>query len=1477
DPQLQSWLAEGLSHEIHTIDHPCPLLKDGDFKKAKKTYDDCVDLLQKVPGNSPVAFRMPCCDSLNTVSPRAFAEIFNRTTAEQRFLQIDTSVFNVITSKDPELPREIAIDEEGRERFRKYLPADRTFVNTIENYPYPYVIGGICWEFPCVTPSDWSAQHFQKPNNPLTVRDWKAYLDAVVVKQGTFNLVFHPHGWITSEQIVEFIDYAQSKYGQRVKFLTFREAIERINRSMLAGQPLRHADGLDNGVRVLDVNNDGYLDVVVANEQLGRTRLWDPESKRWKDIEFPVAIVRHRKNASSTPDTNPHGERTSVKGAFGILSRDGFASFYLYSQANGGLYRFDGRSWVYDSVLLKSLELDGQSINVSTSPETGLGVLFRDIDGDGFCELIFANRAREAVLHFHDKERVWKQLPYDSLVSRKGVKFAGVEKGALKFVDIDEDGHDDVIISDETSYQAWLFTSLEHGWNNRILFGNRPEKNEIPPISRQGANNGAWFHSRHMFVQNEDTAGMKDLVARVSFDKMLEGVAPQAKEPEQSRSLIETRPGFAVELMAAEPMVLDPVAFEWGADGRLWVAEMADYPLGIDNNGKSGGRVRVLEDTDNDGRYDRSSLFLDGLNFPNGVMPWRNGVLVSAAPEIIYAEDTDGDGKADKRETLLQGFVEGNQQHRVNGFSYGLDNWIYCANGDSDGEILSTKTGKKTSIRGYDFRFRPDTGEMELEAGKTQFGRNRDDWGNWFGSSNSDPMYHFVIAEQYLRRNPSLAISNNRHAISEGPGPAPVFPISRALARFNDFDRLNRFTSACSAVVYRDDLFGPEFRGNAFISEPVHNLVHREIVSPNGLTFASRRAADEAKSEFLASRDNWFRPTMVKVGPDGALWIADMYRHLIEHPQYIPKEQWDQLPMREGEDRGRIYRIYPTGKKPRAIPRFDKLSTAELVAALESPNGWQRDTIQRLLVERSDKAAIPILSKLVTDSQQPLARLHSLCTLDGLEALSNELLQFSLADQSPGVRRHAVRLVENRIAADNKPARSVLELAQDGDAQVRLQVALSLGAWSHAEAHAALAQLLKKDGGDAWFVNGILSSLRSDSIVTVLGKYLEDREQVLAQPELTGRIFALATATVGDQPEELSQVLDLLFAAGEKGSHPAWQFAALAEALDAGARRRDRFWRTERGRSLDLSKQRGRIAEMAAVARPIVADEKASERERITAIRLLARDDDTMSPDLDRLESLLAPNHAVAIQSAAVQRLAQLRDERSVQILLGGWRGYSPELRGQVLDALLSRFGGSALLLDALESGKISAGEISAERRERLLKARFRAVSERAEKVFSGATSPDRQKILEQYRASLAVPGDVPRGEKSFAKTCAACHRIGNVGHVVGPDLAALKDRSPEALLMAIFDPSRAIESKFLNFVAVTKSGQTFTGILASESGGSITLLGPDGKSQTLLRQEIEELASTGKSAMPEGLEKDLSPEDVADLIAYLQQIDRRP
>ncbi len=1450
DPQLQAWLKEGLSLETHTFTHPCPLLQQGSLARAKANYDNCVDLMSEVPGSRPVAFRMPCCDSLNTLSPRFFTEIFNHTTPKGHFLEVDSSVFNIITSSDPDLPREWVIDADGRDRVRKYVPADRSFVNTIEDYPYPYVIAGKCWEFPCVVPSDWEANHLLGPANPVMLRDWKFALDAIVKKQGTFNLVFHPHGWSRSEQIVDLIDYAVTKYGKKVKFLTFREALERLNKNLLGGVPLRDPKtGEDNGVRVLDVNNDGFMDVVIGNENVHQTRLWSPKTQSWALTDFPADI-----SGSVMLKGQPVG-RFEMGGVFGILRRDGFASF-IWDIGSGG-WHFDGRCWVEDKALAQGLPIK-EHRDFSTR-------FLRDIDGDGRCELFVSYGGMVWIYRWSSEAKSWSKLPFT--LPLQDLFSQGLDSG-LRFIDIDEDGHADVLLSNENGYGLYLFKNMQEGWSRKILSGKPGDKGAIPMISRHGTNNGAWFHSRHLWVQNEDTALLKDYVDRRSFNELLGSEEPQAKSAEASWHSIKVRPGFEVELVAAEPLVQDPINFGWGPDGKLWVVEMGDYPLGVDGKGKPGGRIKILEDTKGTGKYDKATVFLDNLPFPTGVMPWRKGVLVTCAPEIFYAEDTDGDGKADVRRPLYTGFVEGNQQHRVNGLTWGVDNWIYGANGDSGGTIKSVKTGATINIRGRDFRIRPDDGALDAQSGQTQYGRCTDDWGNWFGCNNSFPMYHFALADHYLRRNPFVAAPDPRVQVSVTPGAARVYPISRTLPRFNDPGAANHFTSACSVIVYRDELFGPHFAGNSFVSEPVHNLVHREIVAPKGVTFTSQRAPDEQQSEFLASSDNWFRPTTIKIGPDGALWVADMYREVIEHPQWIPKDWQKRLDLRAGHDKGRIYRIYPTGKRPRPIPHLDRLDTAGLVVALDSPSGWQRDMAQQMLLWRRDKSAVPLLEKQVRDSARPLCRLHALCTLDGLDALEPALLRHALADAHPGVRRHAVRLCESRLKQHPELGTALAALATDPDAQVRMQVAYSAGYWNDPRAGEVLATIALKDAGDKYITAAVLSSMTKENLEPMLLAVLAGSKTTAPPTALVDRLLRLARAFKNTRA--MATLLDRV-GTPEKGTFAPWQFTALASLLDTLDQRDVTLAQLRRESDPELQKVVDRLGGLFTAARKLVPDPHAPAAERLSAIHVLGRGLDHQRDDLATLAGLLSPQTAEDVQAAAVAALGRFRDPAVPEQLLRGWKGYSPARRTQILDILLRRDEWLKAVLDAIERKQILPVDIDAPRRQRLLEYKTPAIRARAAKLLAASVNPDRQKVIDAYHAVLTLKGDARRGLEVFRKTCATCHRLGDVGHQVGPELASVGDKSPQGLLIAILDPNRSVESRYLNYYAVTRNGLTFTGVLTSETGTSVTLVGPDGKQQVILRTDLEEFTCTGKSPMPEGLEKDLKPQDIADLVALIR------
>jgi putative heme-binding domain-containing protein len=523
---------------------------------------------------------------------------------------------------------------------------------------------------------------------------------------------------------------------------------------------------------------------------------------------------------------------------------------------------------------------------------------------------------------------------------------------------------------------------------------------------------------------------------------------------------------------------------------------------------------------------------------------------------------------------------------------------------------------------------------------------------------------------------------------------------------------------------------------------------------------------------------------------------------------------------------------------------------------------------QQLLIRRQDSAALPLLEKQALESNRPLCRLHALCTLDGLDALKPALLERALRDAHPGVRRHAVRLCESRLARAPQLGTVMIGLLDDTDPQVQMQLAYTLGAWDDPQAGTALGRLALQAAPDRFLVAAALSSVNKKNLDSLLLTVFASGQGTPPPAALTENLLRLAKA-LGDAKTFATLLRKVTNPVN--GRYAAWQFAALAGLLDALDQGNDSLAKLEQRGDEELKAAVRQLGKLFAAARAIVSDAQAPLAERLQALRLLGRGPDRRQEDLAALAGLLVPQTAEEMQSGIVAGLGRLRDPSVPQLLLRGWKGYSPALRSQVLDILLARQDWLRPLLDALERKQLLAFEIDAARRQRLLQHKTSGVRDRAATLLAGGVNPDRQKVIDAYQAVLKLKGDASRGRQIFTKNCASCHLLGGVGHQVGPDLASVGDKSSGGLLTAVLDPNRSVEARYINYTAVTKNGLTLTGVLASETGNSITLLGPDGKQQVILRTDLEELVSSNKSAMPEGLEKDLQPQDLADLFAFIR------
>ncbi|MGA1236382.1 MAG: PVC-type heme-binding CxxCH protein [Limisphaerales bacterium] len=940
--------------------------------------------------------------------------------------------------------------------------------------------------------------------------------------------------------------------------------------------------------------------------------------------------------------------------------------------------------------------------------------------------------------------------------------------------------------------------------------------------------------------------------------------------PEEAIPSIQVREGYSVELVAAEPLTLDPVAIDWDAAGRLWVVEMADYPLGMDGQGQPGGRVRILEDSDGDGRYDHQEVFAEGLNFPNGLLVWRDGVLVTAAPEILFLRDTDGDGHADSREVLVTGLTTGNQQLRANGLRWGMDGWVYCAAGGHHGEYgtgtkLRTRAGE-ILVGSRDFRFRPDTGELEPESGPSQFGRNRDDWGHWFGTQNSRPLWHYVLPDAYLRRNPHVPAPDPRQMVVVPLNPK-VYPASRQQKRFHSFEQAGHFTSACSGMIYRDELLFETSNSeqHAFTCEPFHNLVQHNILMEDGVTFAARRDHGDGDTDFFASRDRWCRPVMIRTGPDGALWVVDMYRYMIEHPDWLPQLGREELlpNYRAGDDRGRIYRVFPQHTRPRRTVRLDQLNCSGLVAALDSSNGWQRDHAHMMLLWNPDQNAIHPLRNLVRSGDHPAARIHAVALLHQLGGLIMEDLMPALSDPHPRVRENALRIAEHFDASPLIEAAS--RLASDPDPKVRLQFALSAGEWNSPIAGRALARLAAADSGDPFLSAAIMSSALP---------HLEALADISRSPEvsvespLSAQLVTLALSL--KNRTVLEQMLRPALTSESVGFER--QQMMLAERLAAAMQ-------SEPGGLSSLAKGNDTLASMVSqamddspgslfnFAQQTLADPEADSLSRSAAARLLALDPTRRDILVPLLTDLLTPRNTAEIQQAAITALAMTADPQVPSILLEQSKHLSPKARAQAMDTLLSREPWAHALAETIQHGHTLP--LDASQRSRLLHHPSARVRELAGNALAQPSS--RTDVLEQFQPALQLAGDPQRGRSIYQQSCITCHKLGDTGGTVGPDLKSVASHPPPKLLANILDPSADVQPGFHAYDCELTDGTELYGLVTSETGVSITLKSADGSERTIRRQDIAALRITNLSLMPEGLETGLTPQDLADLLALLR------
>jgi putative heme-binding domain-containing protein len=672
------------------------------------------------------------------------------------------------------------------------------------------------------------------------------------------------------------------------------------------------------------------------------------------------------------------------------------------------------------------------------------------------------------------------------------------------------------------------------------------------------------------------------------------------------------------------------------------------------------------------------------------------------------------------------------------------------------------------------------------------------------------------------------------------------------------------FSGATGICYYDGDALPEEYRGNLFVGDAGSNLVHRKRLRDEALVKSAERT--EQASEFLTSSDNWFRPVQMVNGPDGALWVLDMYREVVEHPASLPEPIKRQLDLSSGNDRGRLYRIVAKDRqfKRRTLPG-EVASVDELVAMLGHPNGWHRRTAARLLREREEPAVGEAVERWLNEPRSSQARLLAIHLLNDWGRLSDELLLNVLGDSEPNLRVHGLRLAKGRNGELWHQMR--LRLLREVDQRVRVAAAFSLAGAADEGTATDFARVAYLEGTDPWERLAILGSagnLRAELLEQYLQSIVgEVRERDFAFVEELARQIANS----GNEQDGRQLVTTIQ---SQLDLRPALA-ASLWSSATGGSPEREKqldAWAAQASSPAGESLSQILLVRAAKVAR----DRQNAVSDRVRAMSLLVKLPLDQATPL--WQELFAENESPEIRRGAIELAGRLKSQVIYQQVVDALTELSPELRAKAVSVLIADIGSTRLLLDAVESGAVPSVLVPASNRQQLQDYGDAVLRQRAGKLFASSRGEQRERLIETTRQAItSLEGSVEVGRLAFKKHCASCHRLENDGTEIGPSLIGYAYRTREDLLLHVLDPNREVDSRYLAYSVQMVDGRVLLGVIASESGATIDLKTSTGESVTLNRSEVEEIRSTSKSLMPENLADELTPQNLADLSAYLQSL----
>lgn len=974
---------------------------------------------------------------------------------------------------------------------------------------------------------------------------------------------------------------------------------------------------------------------------------------------------------------------------------------------------------------------------------------------------------------------------------------------------------------------------------------------------------------------------VRSLITGVALAVALSG----GHDGRHSLDTFELHPDFQIELIASEPLVADPVDMEIDEAGRLYVLEMHGYP--DDRSGTD--RIVLLDDGDGDGRMDESTVFADSLVWPMGIMRWKDGLLVTEPPNVLYLEDSDGDGRADIRKTILTGFHDGNPEADVNNPLFGLDNWIYLANmprSESDVYFAANPGGPRIpqEASSRNVRFRLDHGALEAQSSSTQFGFSFDTWGRQLLTNNRDHIYQEIIASRYLERRPDLLVADASASISDHGAAAQVFPITED-PNPQILTDVGEITAACGITFYDGGAFPAEFDGVSFVGEPAHNLVHADRLTADGPALTASRIRPH--TEFLASTDSWFRPVNLYVGPDGAVYVVDYYRQIIEGPEWIAQDVLESGDLYNGSDMGRIYRISARGSGPGEWTRGVELGeapTSELVARLADPNIWWRRNAQRLLLDRGGREAVAGLIALAR-GPSAVGRLHAMWTLEGLGELGPAVIQQGLLDAEAGVRENAIQLAELHLDDAPDLAAALLSMRNDPDPRVRFQLLLTLGFLDTPEAAAAREELLFEGVDDKWVQIAALSAPSADERALLrsvteryepgFASFVRQLSAMIAAHRDPGAVRRLLReGTAEDNAGWQANVLEgLALGLKARRSVPPEVESYLSEVVSAVF---DHASDSARAASLEVLRVTGLPNGTDAVSRAleVAADGKLDPERRARALNLIALSD--VNDHADFLKALIVPDEPTDVQVAAVQALGKASGADVTRYALEHWPVLTPDVRDAVFEASLGRplhVDRVELILDAIEDGTIQPADIGWTHKVTLMRDVPDSLKFIARDLITAAEKEREQEIVEYAAEVKEQDAEPERGRAIFAQQCAQCHKLGDVadGSTFGPDLMSVRGWKSDKIVAHVVQPNQSITQGYDYWRIDLKNGDVVQGIISSETANAVTVMAPAGPPTTIARRDIAALQDLNMSIMPADFADRLSPQEMADLTAFIR------